>query len=66
MKELVRKIFGDEAAEKPDIVEFYESVQKTAMEEHAIDYAAHYTGHDRGLVQSCYLRFLLVEKEENV
>ena len=32
MKEIVRKIFGDEAANDPEIVAFYEDVQKIAME----------------------------------
>lgn len=33
MKELLRQIFGDEAANNEDIVDFYERVMKTAIEE---------------------------------
>ena len=33
MKEIVRRIFGDEAAEDPDIVRFYEEVNKDVAKE---------------------------------
>ena len=38
MKDIVAKIFGKETSEDEEIVEFYEEVQKIAMEEYAVEY----------------------------
>jgi len=38
MKQLVRKIFGDEAANNPETVEMYVETQKIAMDEYAKEY----------------------------
>lgn len=38
MKEILRKIFGDKIANDKDIVNFYEKVNKIAMEEFAKEY----------------------------